>query len=107
MKKSFLLLITLIVCIAAMGSPVTPDEARQRVANFMAPRRAGAVFQKPEALNLVVTNYHKIHDNAIAPSFYVFNMADGQGYVIAAADDRVPAVLGYSDRGEHRPRQHA
>ena len=103
MKKSFLLLITLIVCIAAMGSPVTPDEARQRVANFMAPRRAGAVFQKPEALNLVVTNYHKIHDNAIAPSFYVFNMADGQGYVIAAADDRVPAVLGYSDRGNIDP----
>jgi hypothetical protein len=103
MKKTLLLLLTLVVSIVATGHPLTADEALQRVAQFMNTRRAGTVFQKPEALNLVVTNYHKIQDNAIAPSFYVFNVPNGQGYVIAAADDRIPAVLGYSDKGNIDP----
>jgi len=33
-------------------------------------------------------------------AYYVFNAAQaGKGYVIVAADDRVPAILGYSDSG--------
>ena len=32
-------------------------------------------------------------------AFYVFNASAGHGYVIVAGDDRVPAVLGYSDTG--------
>lgn len=103
MKKSFLLLISLIVSIVAMGGPLTPDEARQNVAKFMNPRRAAAVTQHPEALKLVSTNHYKINDRELVPSLYVFNVAGGQGYVIAAADDRIPAVLGYSDKGNINP----
>ena len=103
MKKTFLLLITLIVSIVAMAGPVTPDEARQNVAKFMNPRRAAAVTQNPEALRLVSTNHYKVQDNTLAPSYYIFNVGKGEGYVIAAADDRVPAVLGYSNRGQIDP----
>ena len=103
MKKSFLLLITLIVSIVAMAGPVTPEEARQNVAKFMNPRRAAAVTQNPEALRLVSTSHYKVQDNTLAPSYYIFNVGKGEGYVIAAADDRVPAVLGYSNRGQIDP----
>lgn len=103
MKKSFLFLITLIVSMVAMAGPVTPDEARQNVAKFMNPRRAAAVTQNREALRLVSTSHYKVRQNTLAPSYYIFNVGQGEGYVIAAADDRVPAVLGYSNRGQIDP----
>ena len=103
MKKSFLLLITLIVSIVAMAGPVTPDEARQNVAQFMNPRRAAAVTQNPNALRLVSTSHYQVQKNTLAPSYYIFNVGKGEGYVIAAADDRLPAVLGYSNRGQIDP----
>lgn len=103
MKKSFLLLITLVVSIVAMAGPVTPDEARQNVAQFMNPRRAAAVTQNPDALRLVSTSHYQVQKNTLAPSYYIFNVGKGEGYVIAAADDRVPAVLGYSNRGQIDP----
>lgn len=103
MRKSFLLLLTLIVSIAAMAGPMTPDEARRNVSKFMNPRRAAAVIQNPEALRLVHTSHYKVQDNMFAPSYYVFNVGQNEGYIIAAADDRIPAVLGYSDCGAIDP----
>ena len=101
MKKSYLLLIMLFVSIVAMGGPVTPDEARQKIAKFMSPRRAGAVSES--ALKLVATSHYLAQEDVMAASYYVFNVGESQGYVIAAADDRVPAVLGYSDKGKFDP----
>lgn len=37
-------------------------------------------------------------DQEKAP-YYVFNVGDDGGFVIASGDDRTPAVLGYSDKG--------
>ncbi len=101
MKKSYLLLLMLFVSIVAMGGPVTPDEARQKIAKFMSPRRAGAVSES--ALKLVATSHYLAQEDVMAASYYVFNVGESQGYVIAAADDRVPAVLGYSDKGKFDP----
>ncbi|MBR1804586.1 MAG: C10 family peptidase [Muribaculaceae bacterium] len=36
---------------------------------------------------------------SVAPAYYVFNAQQSGGYVIIAGDDRVPAVLAYSDQG--------
>ena len=36
-------------------------------------------------------------------SYYVFNVGDNAGYVVAAGDDCVPAVLGYADTGAVDP----
>lgn len=104
MKKIYLLLITVIVSVCAMANPVTPDEARQRIAQFMNPRRAPSLAQHIESLRLVETSYYRQSDMTVAASYYVFN-AEGQGFVIASADDRVPAVLGYSDKGTFVPNE--
>ena len=34
-----------------------------------------------------------------APCYYVFNSADGEGFVIAAGDNLLYPILGYSDKG--------
>lgn len=104
MKKIYLLLITVIASVCAMANPVTPDEARQRIAQFMNPRRAPSLAQHIESLRLVETSYYRQSDMTVAASYYVFN-AEGQGFVIASADDRVPAVLGYSDKGTFVPNE--
>ena len=100
MRKTYLLLLTLLVSIVAMAGPITPDEARQRINKYMSPRRAGAAA---ESLRLVATKYYQEREGVTAPSLYVFNVGEGQGYVIAGADDRIPAVLGYSDQGALDP----
>jgi len=104
MRKTYLLLLVLFASIVAMAGPITPDEARQKITKQMGARRSSAVLQD---LRLVATSHYQAQDDVMSPSYYVFNVGDGQGYVIAGADDRVPAVLGYSDRGtfdpEHMP----
>ena len=101
MKKSYLLLLMLFVSIVAMGGPVTPDEARQKITKFMNPRRANAISES--SLQLVATSHYQVQKEAMAASYYVFNVGEGQGFVIAGADDRVPAVLGYSSKGQFDP----
>ena len=101
MKKSYLLLLMLFVSIVAMGGPVTPDEARQKITKFMNPRRANAISES--SLKLVATSHYQVQKEVMAASYYVFNVGEGQGFVIAGADDRVPAVLGYSSKGQFDP----
>ena len=100
MRKTYLLLLTLFVSIVALAGPVTPDEARQNITKAMSARRSSAVLQD---LRLVATSHYQERAGVVAPSFYVYNVGEGQGYVIAGADDRIPAVLGYSDRGTFDP----
>ena len=83
-----------------MAGPITPDEARQRITKQMSPRRAGAAA---EDLRLVATRFYQEWEDVMAPSLYMFNVGEGQGYVIAGADDRIPAMLGYSDQGALDP----
>lgn len=101
MKKSYLLLLMLFVSIVAMGGPVTPDEARQKITKFMNPRRANAISES--SLQLVATSHYQVQKEVMAASYYVFNVGEGQGFVIAGADDRIPAVLGYSSNGKFDP----
>ena len=100
MKKTYLLVLMLFLSMVTMAGPVTPDEARQKISKFMSPRRSSAVLQD---LRLVATSHYQERENVMAPSFYVFNVGEGQGYIIAGADDRIPAVLGYSGHGTFNP----
>ncbi len=90
----------LFVSMMAMAGPITPDEARQKITKFMSPRRSAAVLQD---LRLVATSHYQEQSDVMSPSYYVFNVGEGQGFIIAGADDRIPAVLGYSDRGSFDP----
>ena len=91
------------VCAALAGGnasarPVTEAAARSIAASFMASRAIPAtslrIAHKAPRLNAPATNSDA--------AYYTFNAPHG-GFVIVAGDDRVPAVLGYSDKNTFDP----
>lgn len=91
-----------LTAVSMSGAPLSPDEARGELLNF---RRlnAGHLDKAPaygaDELKLV----YSATDNGGAACFYVFNNPDGHGFSIVSADDRLPAVLGFSDNGSFDP----
>ena len=95
-KKSLFLLLTVIVSfMTANAITINEDQARDIAASFIATRSgkstAPRIAARGPQLNAVVAGSHA--------SYYVFNAGQDDGYVIVAGDDRVPAILGYSDQG--------
>lgn len=93
----------MLVSLTTTAGPVTPDEARQRIAAFMGSHRSASTFQADGRLKLVATSHYQESPAVAAPCYYVFNVGESSGYVIAGADDRIPAVLGYADSGTFDP----
>ena len=91
MNRHFTSLIALgLCCFGATASQLTPEEALGRLTTA-----SGIVHKIPAAkLQLAYTA-----TSGDINQFYVFNSADNTGYSIVAADDCVPALLGYSDSG--------
>ena len=92
-----MLLLCLAVLNTAWAAPISERQARTIAADFMAARSMPSsglmTAHKAPMLNEAWLSTGKT-------AYYVFNAAQaGKGYVIVAADDRVPAILGYSDSG--------
>lgn len=87
----FLLLSMLFLSAGVKAAPVDELSARKQVEQFLAGRTASARGNavKGDALTLEI---------AVDGGYYIFNVANG-GFVIVSADDRAPAILGYSDQG--------
>ncbi len=82
--------------VSAYGSPLTPAEALTRLSEFTAtvsPLKARIPMQSD-----LTPVYTAKAEGMDTPAFYVFNNSDN-GFVIMSADDRLPAVLGFSDNG--------
>lgn len=77
----------------ALANPISREQALQNARDFFAakgkvlPERS---FRHTPVKNGVLT---------VEANYFVFNVGDDQGFVIAAGDDCVPAILGYADRG--------
>ncbi|MBQ7421911.1 MAG: C10 family peptidase [Prevotella sp.] len=94
-KKSFILMVMAGVAAIAYAGPVSRSAARQSAEAFLAERGLGQM--KASSLNIVKTAPRK--GSATEAAYYVFNLENNGGYVIASGDDRTPAVLGYADSG--------
>jgi len=46
-----------------------------------------------------------ISNNKATNYFYIFNVSNGEGYVIVSADDNATAILGYSDEVDFNPQK--
>ena len=89
MKKIFLTLCLFVVFISGLNAgPVDQQRAQQ----------LGAKFLNKSQLRLVAT----VADRGIA-DYYAFNVSNGEGFVIVAADDRVKPILAYSNTGHFDP----
>ena len=103
MKRRLLLLACLFVSILAMAEPITQDEAKQKASDFLSSRRTSALARGHAAMQLAATSFYQQENARLAPCYYVFNIGSDNGYVVASADDRMPAVLGYADSGSFDP----
>mgnify|MGYP002622521971 FL=1 len=90
-------MLLLIIAVLSWAGPVDQQQAEKNVkAFFSSQSRRGAkgirgIRKQPKDLLL-----NKVAE--VADAYYVFNIQDG-GFVIASANDQVPAVLGYADSG--------
>lgn len=88
MRISLLTLAVAAVVMTASATPLTPDEALGRALNSRQMRVAG----KSQNFKLAKTGMGIDRE-----ALYVFSRTDGDGFVVAAADDCAPALLGYGD----------
>ena len=77
--------------IGAFAAPLTPDAALQRAQKESPARIRGG----ERSMSLAKTAVSKNTENL----YYIFNQGTNRGFVIVSADDRLPALLGYSDKG--------
>ncbi|MBO5612945.1 MAG: BspA family leucine-rich repeat surface protein [Prevotella sp.] len=97
MKTGILLSVaSLFITIVAMASPITETEAQQKASDFMSDRKSNGKILQSKA---IIADTPKFITAESCDAFYVFNNETSGGYVIVSADDRMPAVLGYSYTG--------
>ena len=73
-----------------VANPVTRQQAQKNVQAFL--------DKKGKKMEVAITD-NEPSKSEESEYYYVFNVGDNNGYVIASGDDRVPAILGYSDKG--------
>lgn len=101
MRKDLLLTLGMMAAIAAGAAEISPEQALQRAldaATRDASTKSLTLNRKPgQAPKLsYVMNYTQ---NPAQAAVYVFSTPGNQGYLVSPADDRFPALLGYSDTG--------
>ena len=88
------ILLSLAVLNVAVAAPVSEEQARSIAEQFMAEHHLPSTD-----LSLANNSQRLIASPSSPMPLYVFNAPEQGGYVIVAGDDRVPAVLGYSNSG--------
>lgn len=95
MKQNFYILIALMAILFTLEGKAEPISSAQALKNAQ-------VFLQERGIAMPQKGMRRAPSaNATqeqAP-FYVFNIGDNGGFVIASGDDRTPTVLGYSDTG--------
>ena len=93
MRKLLLLILTLFIAnMAVMAGRVSEAEALQKAQQFM------------QGKNFVQKQLRRAPSlDASKNAYYVFNAENSGGFVIVAGDDRMPDILGYSEKGTLNP----
>jgi len=98
MKKLTLTLLIMVACFGSLvAGPVDQQKAQKLGAKFLS---TTAVSQKNADIQLSLANAALSRDGV---DYYVFNVSNGEGFVIIAGDDCVKPVLAYSTTGQYDP----
>ena len=90
------LLLLMLTPLAVLAQHVSVTEARMRAQAFLEQR--GRTLSEPSHIKTVAKARRAAASNA-RDSYYVFNVGDGQGFVIVSGDERTASILGYADSG--------
>lgn len=101
MRKDLLLTLGMMAAIAAGAAEISPEQALQRALDAAArdvSAKSLTLNRKPgQAPKLsYVMNYTQ---NPAQAAVYVFSTPGDKGYLVSPADNRFPALLGYTDIG--------
>ena len=93
--KPFVILMALVCAFSQWieATPITRQQAQQNAIAFMQQRGRNIAMSSLRQLPMLSVALQPIE------AFYVFNIGDNQGYVIASGDDCTPAILGYAYSG--------
>lgn len=91
MRKIYILAVAIWSCLQAFATPLTPEEALARLRG-KGPTKIKA-FTASEASKLL----HTIYDEIGLPTVYIYTYSGDTGFMMIAADDIAPALLGYSE----------
>ena len=96
MKKSLLFItMALFVSFTAKAASIGKQKAQQKAVAFITEKMTASTIAKRAAGDRLLSD----GGSPASGNFYVFNVANGQGFVIVSDDDRMPEVLAYSDKG--------
>ena len=98
MKKLTLTLLIMVACFGSLvAGPVDQQKAQKLGAKFLSTTTVG---QKSADIQLQLVSA-AVDRNDV--DYYVFNVENGEGFVIIAGDDRVKPILAYSTTGQYDP----
>ncbi len=97
MKKLTLTLCLLAAIGSLMAGPVDQQKAQKVGTKFLS---TTALSEKNANIQLDLVT---IAANRDVTDYYVFNVTNGEGFVIVAGDDRVRPILAYSTTGKYNP----
>ena len=97
MRKYYLTLCLLAAIGSLIAGPVDQQKTQKIGAKFLS---TTSISQRNADIQL---NLVSIADHREATDYYVFNVSNGEGFVIVAADDRVKPILAYSTTGCFSP----
>lgn len=95
MRKLYLLFLLSLATIV-MAGPVDVTTARRHVADFLAKQTKKGMRKAPPKGKTWQTT---VKEARKAKQYYVFNVGSDNGFVVAAADDAVQPILGYTTSG--------
>jgi len=93
-KKLMLAALCATMATVASANPISESQALSVAKNILAGKSLTPILTQ---------RANRAPGQTGTKAYYVFNAQASQGYVIVAGDDRVPAVLGYSDSGTFDP----
>ena len=98
MKKIFFGLAALMLSMTVLAERVSQEDAALVANNFMNVGNTASGVQKAPAKKMVLKKAATASEN----QYYVYENANGEGWVIVAANDVVTPVLAYSNTGSFR-----
>lgn len=92
MKRCLFFVFGMMIASVLMAGPVDQETARQEALNFIN-RKASSTFRRAQAVGPELTLATS------EPAYHVFNVGQGEGFVVVSGSDCAPCVLGYSNEG--------
>lgn len=97
MKRLSLISVFLMVCAMMCAGPVSKESARKIAEEFLTRKASSHGMRR--AARMQAAEPLQWNAQPSEASMYLFNAADGNGFVIVSGDDRTEPILGYSDTG--------